>query len=201
MRATGICFAGVLVTLTAACSQAGAPANRTTPHAARVMPGPPAQACVFPTASSDFGDLLAGSTLVVQADVQGPPTVMQSSAAAPSTEYVLANVTQFADKGQKPSSTVIVDEAGGVPVPLLPPSHYVLFLGVIPGSSHYTVVNGMLGAFPVTDNHVARNCPNYNDASNRRAATGSGVALSAFEALVRNAQPTPQQTKSGAPAS
>jgi hypothetical protein len=141
---------------------------------------------VFPGSSSDFGGLLADSSLVVRGTIDAAPDVRQTQAGASSTEFRLQNVSQFAGQGSvPPSSTLLIDESGGVPVPLLPPSDYVLFLADVGGTGHYTVADGMAGVFTVNSGKVDGSCPNYSDPQARREAVGSGVALQAFEELVR----------------
>ena len=77
---------------------------------------------------------------------------------------------------------------------MLPPGSYVLFL-TDTGHSMYTVASGMAGEFPISNGLVSRDCPNYEDPRARVRAAGSGLAVDAFDQLVRSAKPEKRASK------
>jgi hypothetical protein len=86
--------------------------------------------------------------------------------------------------GAAGSETLVIEETGGVPRPILEPGQYVLFLSQ--NGPTYYITEGLYGAFPLRAKGVVRECPTYSATAGREEASGSGVSLQAFTKTLRS---------------
>lgn len=166
------------------------PGPRLSPSKPPPIAAPPTGPCIFPN-SSELGELKGFSSVVIEGSVAAV-VADASNKGAYFPHHEVSVLKSLA--GTAPSSLRVMESGG--PLPLLQPGHFVLFLKetTIPGL--YFVLNGRLGAFPISDGSVDRFCPNYNDPPSPRPALGNGVPLDSFEAAIQSSVSAPAPTKS-----
>jgi hypothetical protein len=155
--------AAVLLGLFALTAAFGHAAPKDT---ALVPPGPLIRPCVFP-GTAELADLAGASDLVVDGTVVGSAQVIHyAGIAQPFTRYMLR--VRSVLRGSTPSSVLTIEEAGGVPVPILQPGPQITFLQLAQrtdGLTTYFVVSGLDGTFLIKPTGVTRECPRGQAAS------------------------------------
>lgn len=92
-------------------------------------------------------------------------------------------------RGTSTGKSLTIEELGGVPVPIMQPGQYVVFLvktNRTDGLTSYFLAEGLDGAFPVRAKGVARECPMFPASVQIPEAPGSGVPLTDFIDEIRN---------------
>jgi hypothetical protein len=158
--ATAAALLGLFV-LAAAFGHTAAPSR-----AATALAGPPTGPCVFPDAA-ELTALAGASDLVVNGTVEGKAQVVQyAGISQPLTRYALR--VRSVLRGSTLSSVLTIEEAGGVPVPIMQPGPVIAFLtraDRTDGLTTYFLSNGLEGAFLLRPAGVTRECAHFHAAS------------------------------------
>lgn len=150
--------------------------------------------CVYPDTATDLQDLRQ-SDMVVVGDVGAPMTF----AGQPNLTYYTVTIVRVLEARVPVGDTVTFFHTGQTDRPVFGNGRYVLFLfsdlppgAVDPtiGQRTYTWSLGRLGAFPVRDQHVYRECtgPEPN-AVVSAVGKGQGELLTAFIDRLRSSPP------------
>jgi hypothetical protein len=97
------------------------------------------------------------------------------------TRYTLRVQSVLRQKASGTPSTLLIEEVGGVPVPILQPGAYVVFLVKTARTdtlTTYFVADGLNGAFSLRSAAVYRECANYQSPANLIEASGRGQGMS-----------------------
>jgi hypothetical protein len=168
-------------------------------------PEPPTQPCTFPD-TNELASLVAGSDLIAIGVVEGSAQVVHYAGRSSTyTRYTLRVTSVMKQSGTTAPRSILIEELGGVPDPILRPGPYLLFLAESSGTdgiSRYFIYSGLYGAFPIRAGGVYRQCPNYRSPASPREATGGGQGMAEADFIdeVRTVPPsTTGPTKIGAP--
>jgi len=145
------------------------------------MFGPVPKACVFPTAA-ELADLASWSSVVAIGQADSAQVFHRPGTSVPYTRHAFH--LQSIILGAASSETLVIEEDGGVPIPILEPGQYLLFLSQ-DGSAYY-ITAGLNGAFPLRAKGVVRECPTFPATAAKQEASGSGVSLQDFTKTLRN---------------
>jgi hypothetical protein len=137
--------------------------------------------CVFP-AANELALLASASTVVAIGQADSAQVFHYPGISTPFTRHTFH--LQSIVLGAASSQTLVIEENGGVPLPILEPAQYVLFLSQ--GGSMYNITNGLYGAFPVRAKGVVRECPTYSATAAKQEASGSGISLQEFTKTLRS---------------
>jgi hypothetical protein len=173
----------------AACGQPQ-PQSVLSPPAHQMF-GPLPRPCVFPDAN-ELAIMASESTVVAIGQADSAQVFHYPGISTPFTRHTFH--VQSIVLGTASSNTLVIQENGGVPVPILEPAQYVLFLSQ--GGSMYIITNGLYGAFPVRAKGVVRECPTYSATATLEEAYGGGVSLQDFTKTLRSL-PTVGQRRTG----
>ncbi len=164
----------------AACGQQQQQQSAPSPPAVR-MAGPVLPACVFPTAA-ELAVLASSSSVVAIGQADSAQVFHRPGISTPYTRHTFQ--IQSIVLGAASSKTLVIEEDGGVPIPILEPGQYLLFLSQT-GSTYY-ITNGLYGAFPVRGTGVVRQCPTFPATAAKQEAPGGGVSLQDFTQTLRS---------------
>jgi hypothetical protein len=142
-------------------------------------PGPPAQPCIFPEVP-DLARLANASDIAAVGTVGRGQVLHYVGISQAFTRYTLRVQSVLRQKGPSVPNTLIIEEAGGMPVRMMQPGSYVLFLvksDRTDGLASYFVADGLYGAFPVRAGAVYRECPNYESPATLAKASGNGQGM------------------------
>jgi hypothetical protein len=163
----------------AACGQPQQQSVLSPP--AHQMFGPLPRPCVFPDAN-ELALLASASTVVAIGQADSAQVFHYPGISTPFTRHTFH--LQSIVLGAASSQTLVIEENGGVPVPILEPAQYVLFLRQ--DGSAYNITNGLSGAFPLRAKGVVRECPTFPATAAKQEASGSGVSLQDFTKTLRS---------------
>jgi hypothetical protein len=145
------------------------------------MAGPVLLPCVFPTAA-ELADLASFSSVVAIGQADSAQVFHRAGISTPYTRHTfhLQSIVLGAASGK----TLVIEEDGGVPIPILEPGQYLLFLSQ--NGSAYYITAGLNGAFPVRGKGVIRQCPTFPATAAKQEAPGGGAQLQDFVATIHN---------------
>lgn len=178
----GFLLSAIVLLVLAACGQE--PISQS-PFSGAVA-GPAPRPCVFPNVN-DLALLAYQSDVVAVGSVDGAEVVHYAGRSTPYTRHTVHVQTVL--RGTVNSKTLTIEEIGGVPVPVLQPGPYVVFLAKTAradGLATYFLADGLNGAFPLRAKGVVRECPSFPSTEPRAVADGGGVTLSDFSNQIRN---------------
>jgi hypothetical protein len=136
---------------------------------------PVVRPCVFP-AANELAILASASTIVAIGQADSAQVVHYPGISTPFTRHAFH--LQSIVLGAASSETLVIEETGGVPIPVLEPGQYLLFLSQ--NGPTYYITEGLYGAFPLRAKGVVRECPTYSATAALEEASGSGVSLQDF---------------------
>jgi hypothetical protein len=145
------------------------------------MAGPVFMPCVFPDAA-ELAALASFSSVVAIGQADSAQVVHRPGISTPYTRHTFH--LQSIVLGAASGDTLVIEEDGGVPIPILEPSQYLLFLSQ--NGSTYYITAGLKGAFPVRGNGVVRQCPTFPATAAKQEAPGGGVSLQTFTQTLRS---------------
>jgi hypothetical protein len=145
------------------------------------MAGPVRMPCVFPDAK-ELALLKSVSTVVAIGQADSAQGFHYPGISTPFTRHTFH--LQSIVLGAASSQTLVIEEDGGVPLPILEPAQYLLFLSQS-GSAYY-ITAGLNGAFPLRAKGVVRECPTFPATAAKEEAPGSGVSLQDFTKTLRS---------------
>jgi hypothetical protein len=148
--------------------------------------------CVFPTAD-ELTDLASFSSVVAIGQADSAQIFHRAGISTPYTRHAFH--IQSIILGAASSQTLVIEEDGGVPIPILEPGQYLLFLSQ--NGSAYYITAGLKGAFPVRGNGVIRQCPTFPATAAKQEAPGGGVSLQDFTQTLRSLPTTVGQRRTG----
>jgi hypothetical protein len=164
----------------------GQPSAVPKSDGAVAMAGPPQRPCVFPT-RQELAVLASQSDVVAVGSVTRAQVVHYAGIQSAYSWHTIH--VQSVLRGATSSKSLRIEEIGGVPVPILQPGPYVVFLiksGRTDGVTTYFLADGLNGAFPIRAKGVVRECPTFPATVVMPEATGSGATLADFTNDIRN---------------
>lgn len=179
-------FASLVTPVLLLVASCGQPTTAQNSDGAVALAGPPHQPCVFPT-TQELALLASESDVVAVGSVDRAQVVHYAGINSAYSRHMLH--IQSVLRGTTSSKSLMIEELGGVPVPILQPGLYVVFLvktSRTDGLKTYFLADGLNGAFPVRAKGVVRECPTFPATVAIPEAAGSGVALADFTNEIRN---------------
>ena len=137
--------------------------------------------------------LASQSDVVAVGSVDGAKVVHYGGINSAFTRHTLH--IQSVLRGAFAGKWLTIEEAGGVPVPIMQPGPYVVFLiktDRTDGLTSYFLTEGLNGAFPLRAKGVVRECPTFPATVQMPEASGSGVALTDFSNEIRDLPAIPR---------
>lgn len=150
------------------------------------MAGPVRGPCIFPN-SEQLALLASESDVVAVGSVDSARVVHYAGINSAYTRNRFH--VQSVLRGTFAGKSLTIEEIGGMPVPIMQPSQYVVFLvktNRTDGLTSYFLAEGLDGAFPVRAKGVVRECPTFPASVHMPEAPGSGVPLTDFSDEIRN---------------
>lgn len=155
--------------------------NQVVQISGRPAAAPPRLECQFPS-RDEIRELRTASSLIAQA--LSLDQVVKSTPGGPVSSYRVLPKKILAGESI-PGTPLRIVVAGGRPRSFLDSGNsYILFLRKA-DSGVYSTVEGFKGRFTVEDDRVYMFCP-AGEAEPLREATGSGISVGSFEAMVRD---------------
>lgn len=161
-------------------------------HGVSAIAGPPQGPCIFPN-SEELALLASASDVVAVGSVDSGQVVHYAGINSAFTRHTLHISSVL--RGTFAGKSLTIEEAGGVPVRIMQPGPYVVFLVKTDRTdslTSYFLAEGLNGAFPLRTKGVVRECPTFPATHQMPEAAGSGVALSDFSDEIRNLPTIPR---------